>query len=319
MDILVTGGTGSFGQAFVRHLLGGQEYRRIIIYSRSEYLQWQMRQTFKDDRLRFFLGDVRDRDRLQLAMAGVSHVVHAAALKQVDAMEYNPTEAVATNIHGTANVIWAANACGVEKCLALSTDKAVSPANLYGATKATVERFMVAANVYDACRFACTRYGNVWGSRGSVVEYFRRVAMTQDPVKITDPDMTRFLMSLGQAVLFVQSSLAALIGGEVFVPKLPSVSLRDLADALVPSRIHEVIGIRPGEKMHESMVSVDEGRRTADNGSEYVIHPEIELPDGRAGSCLEPVCHAYSSDGNPLRVHGAANVSALIRSLEGVA
>ena len=283
MDILITGGTGSFGRAYVRYLLEKGDYDRIVIYSRSEYLHWCMRQENDDPRLRFFLGDVRDRDRLRLALSGVSHVVHAAALKQVDALEYNPSEAVRTNVLGADNLIHACNEAGVERCVALSTDKAVSPCNLYGATKATMERMMIAANMYDGCRFSCTRYGNVWGSRGSIVERLLH-CQPEDTIYITDPTMTRFFMRLEHAVSFVACALGTMRGGEVFVPILPSVRLGDLIDSLCPENPKEVIGARPGEKWHEAMVSPEEGRRAIydEENGRIVVFPSVDLPVDRA-------------------------------------
>ena len=275
--ILVTGGTGSFGKKFIRILLDEYHPAKIIVFSRDELKQHEMRTTggFDDPTIRYFIGDVRDRDRLTRAMYGVNIVVHAAALKQVPACEYNPMEAIKTNILGSSNVIDAAIENNVEKVLALSTDKAVNPINLYGATKLAAEKLMVQSNAYAGgrkTRIACTRYGNVVGSRGSVVPLF----LKQRPsghVTITDERMTRFWISLEQGVRFVVRCIEEMQGGEVFVPKIPSMRMVDLAKAMAPEAEVEIIGIRPGEKLHESLISEDEARTTVEMPDMYVVQP----------------------------------------------
>lgn len=268
--VLVTGGTGSFGKAFVKRLLYDQNPKKVIIFSRDELKQWEMQQEMPDERLRWFIGDVRDRDRLTRAFSGVDIVVHAAALKQVPACEYNPTEAIKTNVLGAINVTEAALDAGVKCVLALSTDKAVNPINLYGATKLCSDKLFVAANSYGGgrnCRFSVVRYGNVVGSRGSVVPFFA-VRKGQE-VPITDPRMTRFWITLDQAVQFVLDSIGRMEGGEIFVPKIPSMRIVDLAAAF--GCAHRTVGIRPGEKLHEALISEDEVRYVTDFGSYYCI------------------------------------------------
>jgi UDP-N-acetylglucosamine 4,6-dehydratase len=277
-SVLVTGGTGSFGKAFTRRLLAEADPRRLIIFSRDELKQSEMRQEFPPDahpNIRFFIGDIRDKDRLYRALQGVDVVVHAAALKQVDTAEYNPFEAVRTNILGSQNVIDAAIDCGVRKVLALSTDKAANPINLYGATKLAADKLFTAANNYAGAadtRFSVVRYGNVLGSRGSVVPLFTKLRET-GTIPITDPRMTRFWITIDQAVTFVFERLAAMRGGEVFVPKIPSMKLADMARAICPECEQKVVGVRPGEKMHEVMVPADEAGQTVDMGDHYVILP----------------------------------------------
>ncbi len=255
--ILVTGGTGSFGHAFVRRVLK-ENPNKLIVYSRDEYKQSEMEKEFPDGHLRFFIGDVRDEKRLRRALENVNIVVHAAALKQVPAMEYNPTEAVKTNVLGAMNLVEAALDTGVEKVVALSTDKAVNPVNLYGATKLCAEKIFTAANAYGGNRvkFACVRYGNVIGSRGSVVPIFEKL-IEQKEVPITDLRMTRFWISLDQAVDLVFIALNGMAGGEIFVPRLPSMKITEMALAVSPDFVFKEIGIRPGEKLHECMVSED--------------------------------------------------------------
>lgn len=275
--VLVTGGTGSFGKKFIRILLDEYKPAKVIVYSRDELKQHEMRATggFDDPRIRYFIGDVRDKERLTRAMYGVDIVVHSAALKQVPACEYNPMEAIKTNILGSANVIDAAIENGVEKVLALSTDKAVNPVNLYGATKLAAEKLMVQSNAYAGgrkTRIACTRYGNVVGSRGSVVPLF----IKQRPsgmLTITDKRMTRFWMSLEQGVRFVINAIEQMHGGEVFVPKIPSMKMTDLAKAMAPEAEIRFIGIRPGEKLHESLISEDEARTTIELEDMFVVQP----------------------------------------------
>ena len=292
--VLVTGGTGSFGRAFVRSLLTDSMARRVVVFSRDELKQWEMQQEYRgEDRLRFFIGDVRDRHRLQRAFSGIDIVVHAAALKQIPATEYNPFEAVRTNIYGAENVIDAAIDEGVRQVIALSTDKASSPVNLYGATKLVSDKLFVAGNAYAGgkhTRMAVVRYGNVLGSRGSVVSHFRSLAAT-GKVPITDERMTRFWITLAQAVYWVRASLTRMHGGEIFVPKLPSMKIVDLARAVAPHAAIEFVGIRPGEKLHEEMISAESSRHTLDAGDHYVVQPDVDwwirgqvkgtpLPDG---------------------------------------
>ena len=293
-SILITGGSGSFGQAFVKRLLSGSDYDRIIVLSRDEWKQWDMRQRIPDPdlRLRFFLGDVRDLPRLTMAMRGVTDVVHAAALKQVPAAEYNPTEFVKTNVIGAMNVAEAAIAQDVERVLALSSDKATAPLNLYGATKLTAEKLFVAANAMSGARtrFACCRYGNVTGTRGSVVPLWKEVAEAGGPIPITDDRMTRFWMTLDEAVDFVVRCMAAMNGCEVFIPTLESYRIVDLAEAVAPGMALVTVGIRPGEKLHESLISRHEARSAwvlaGDNG--HILLPEptedlaVQVPKGAA-------------------------------------
>ena len=278
-SILVTGGTGSFGQTFVRTVLERFSPRRIVVFSRDEFKQLQMRTSFpNEDRIRFFLGDVRDRDRLMRAFDGVDVVVHAAALKQVPAVEDNPFEAVQTNIGGAQNVIDAAIDRNVERVIALSTDKASSPINLYGATKLVSDKLFIDGNTYAGARdtrFSVIRYGNVAGSRGSVVRLFRECAPT-GVLPITDARMTRFWITLEQSIRFVLDRLADMRGGELFVPKLPSVKLAELARVIAPAAEWRMIGIRPGEKLHEELISADDGRRARDAGRFYVLEPEAD-------------------------------------------
>lgn len=275
-SVLVTGGTGSFGKKFVEVMLKEYHPRRLIVFSRDELKQHEMRVAgFDQPSLRYFIGDVRDADRLRRALQGVQVVVHAAALKQVPACEYNPIEAVATNIQGARNVVDAALDCGVKRVLALSTDKAAAPINLYGATKLVAEKLFVQANAYrgiEGTRFACVRYGNVIGSRGSVVPLFLEQRLT-GKVTITDPQMTRFWITLEQGVRFVISCIEKMHGGEVFIPKLPSMKMMDLARALAPDCEIDCIGIRPGEKLHESLISEDEARQAVDVADRYAILP----------------------------------------------
>jgi UDP-N-acetylglucosamine 4,6-dehydratase len=283
--ILITGGTGSFGQQYVRTILGQYRPTKLIIYSRDELKQFEMAQAFNQSCMRFFLGDVRDRDRLIQAMAGVDFVIHAAALKQVPAAEYNPMECIKTNIHGAENVIQAALANNVEKVIALSTDKAANPINLYGATKLVSDKLFVAANNLAGrhrTRFSAVRYGNVVGSRGSVVPFFRKcIADGIDHLPITDIRMTRFWITIQQGVDFVLKNFARMHGGEIFVPKIPSVKVVDLARAMAPELPHRIIGIRPGEKLHEVMCPADDSHLTLEFADHYVIKPAIQF-SGRA-------------------------------------
>jgi len=274
--ILVTGGTGSFGKKFIEIILNEYNPGKMIIFSRDELKQHEMRQSgFQDERLRYFIGDVRDYDRLRRAFDGVDYVVHAAALKQVPACEYNPMEAVKTNILGSSNVIDAALDAKVEKVVALSTDKAVNPINLYGATKLAAEKLFIQSNAYAGgkkTRFSCVRYGNVVGSRGSVVPLFIR-QREHGVVTVTDERMTRFWISLEQGVRFVIRCLTEMHGGEVFVPKIPSMKVSDLAKAMAPEAEINYIGIRPGEKLHEVLISEDEARSVIEMKDMFVVQP----------------------------------------------
>ncbi|MDQ1538203.1 MAG: UDP-N-acetylglucosamine 4,6-dehydratase/5-epimerase [Actinomycetota bacterium] len=278
-SILVTGGTGSFGKAFIRELLDNHDPRRIVIYSRDELKQYECRQLFNDDkRLRWFLGDIRDLHRLNRAMHGVDYVVHAAALKQVDTAEYNPYEFVKTNVIGSQNVIEACIDAGVKKVVALSTDKASSPINLYGATKLTADKLFITGNHYAAAyptRFSVVRYGNVMGSRGSVIPFFRKLGEAGESLPITDLRMTRFFITLPQAVKFVLDSFEMMHGGELYVPRIPSMKITDLAQAIVPGAKMHNSGLRPGEKLHEEMISAEEGRRALVLGDRYVLQPDL--------------------------------------------
>ncbi|WP_144186540.1 UDP-N-acetylglucosamine 4,6-dehydratase (inverting) [Elioraea rosea] len=308
--VLVTGGTGSFGRAFVAALLTRATPRRLVIYSRDELKQYEMEQEFasRDPRgvLRYFIGDVRDAARLTQALRGIDIIVHAAALKHVTIAEYNPFECIRTNVLGAENVVQAAIAAGVQRVIALSTDKAANPANLYGASKLASDKIFIAANHLSGkggCRFSVVRYGNVVGSRGSVVPLFRRlIAEGADHLPITDPRMTRFWITLAQGVDFVCSSASMMTGGEIFVPKIPSMRITDLASAMAPGLPQKVVGIRPGEKLHEAMITADDARTTLDLGDRYVIEPAIVMygrGDFRAhGGVPVPEGFRYESDIN---------------------
>ncbi len=276
--ILVTGGTGSFGKQFIRTVLSRYKPHRLIVFSRDELKQYEMQQgEFNHECMRYFLGDIRDRERIMMAMTGVDYVVHAAALKQVPALEYNPGEAVKTNIEGSQNVAMAAMEKGVTKVIALSTDKAAAPINLYGATKLVADKLFIAANNIRGARktaFAVVRYGNVIGSRGSVVPLFMKlVAQGAKELPLTDPDMTRFWISLPQGVEFVLKSFERMRGGETFIPKIPSMRMADLAQAISPGAQMKNIGIRPGEKMHEVMCPAELSSQTLEFHDHYVIQP----------------------------------------------
>lgn len=276
-SILVTGGTGSFGQKFVALLLEKHRPRRLVVFSRDELKQSEMQTRFSDPALRFFIGDVRDRERLLRAMHDVDIVVHAAALKQIPACEYNPFEAIQTNVIGAKNVIDAAIDAGVKRVLALSSDKAVNPINLYGATKLCAEKLFVQANAYGHSRgthLSCVRYGNVIGSRGSVVPLFES-QRANGVVTVTDPAMTRFWITLEEGVEFVIRCLGLMRGGEIFVPKLPTMRIMDLVEAVAPGCRVEFVGIRPGEKLHEILISDDEARQTVELGNTYVVEPVL--------------------------------------------
>ena len=293
--ILVTGGTGSFGRAFARAVLEHYDLRKLIVFSRDEMKQFEMQHDPvllpHMDKMRFFLGDVRDYSRLELAFREVDYVVHAAALKQVPAAEYNPFECIKTNVHGAENVVNAAIRSGVSKVVALSTDKAASPVNLYGASKLAADKIFIAGQRLAAQhgpRFGVVRYGNVINSRGSVVPFFRRMVESgADHLPITDERMTRFLITLQQGVAFVLSSLLMVqAGGELFVPKIPSIKITDLARYVAPGLPQRVVGIRPGEKLHETMITEDDARQTVELSDRYVVRPafwrpELEIPDSR--------------------------------------
>ena len=305
-SILVTGGTGSFGRSFIDEVLSNHNPQRVAVFSRDELKQYEMKQNYlDDDRVRFFLGDIRDRERLRMAMNGVDYVVHAAALKQVDTAEYNPMEFVKTNILGSENVLTTAIDDGVKKVVALSTDKASSPVNLYGATKLTADKLFISGNHYSYARgtkFAVVRYGNVMASRGSVIPYWRELAAQGRALPITDTRMTRFWITLQQAVDFVIDSFNLMDGGELYVPRIPSMKLTDLAETIAPGAPLEEIGIRPGEKLHEEMISIDDGRRTFRLEDRYVIAPALAEWTFREppGGVPVPDGFAYSSDTNDL-------------------
>ena len=303
-SVLITGGTGSLGKALIRELLGKHNVRRLVVFSRDELKQLEVRNMFDNDpRLRWFIGDIRDRDRLHRAFHGVDYVVHAAALKQVDTAEYNPFEYVRTNVGGSQNVIDAAIDAGVKKVVALSTDKASSPVNLYGATKLCADRLFISGNHYAAAydtRFCVVRYGNVMGSRGSIVPIWRRLAAEGKSLPVTDKRMTRFWITLEQAVEFVLDSFEMMQGGELYVPKIPSIRLMDLAAAVDRNAATHEIGIRPGEKLHEEMIAADDSRRTVSVEGRYIVMPHLvgwryEIPEGAM-----PVKDgwSYQSDGN---------------------
>ena len=307
--ILVTGGTGSFGQQFIRTILENFDMRRCIVFSRDEQKHYDMSQTFPVERypcMRYFIGDVRDVDRLELAMRDVDYVVHAAAMKHVPLAEYNPFECVMTNIHGAENVVKAALRKGVKRVIALSTDKAANPINLYGATKLAADKIFIAANNLAGAggtEFSVVRYGNVIGSRGSVIPFFRQLIAEDVPhLPITDERMTRFWITLDQGVQFVLSCLRMMRGGEVFVPKIPSMRIVDVARCLAPGKPIEVIGIRPGEKLHEVMVPADEARATLDHGDRYIVLPTfMASPDAvyrAAGATPVNNDFSYASDSN---------------------
>lgn len=280
-SILITGGTGSFGRAFIKQLLARHQPKRVVVYSRDELKQFEMQQEFDAPAMRYFIGDVRDRDRLMQAMRGIDYVIHAAALKQVPAAEYNPMECIKTNIHGAENVIQAALANEVGKVIALSTDKAANPVNLYGATKLASDKLFVAANNMaggSPTRFSVVRYGNVVGSRGSVVPFFKKlIADGADSLPITDARMTRFWITLPQSVEFVFKNFARMQGGEIFVPKIPSVRITDLAESMAPGLPQKIVGIRPGEKLHEIMCPADDSHLTLEFHDHYVIRPSISF------------------------------------------
>ncbi len=304
-SVLITGGTGSLGKALIGYLMENTKVRRIAVYSRDELKQHNLRNEIgEDDRLRWFIGDVRDLERLKRALHGVNFVIHAAALKQVDTGEYNPMEFIKTNVLGSQNVIDASIEAGVQKVVALSTDKASSPINLYGATKLTADKLFIAANNYSqgyGTSFAVVRYGNVMGSRGSVIPFWKSLAEEGQPLPITDLRMTRFWISIEQAVQFVMDSLEMMFGGELYVPRIPSMRIIDLASAVAPSAKLEEVGMRPGEKLHEEMISADDSRRTYLVNDRYVVTPVVaewgyETPTGTPMAEGE----AYQSNTNTL-------------------
>jgi UDP-N-acetylglucosamine 4,6-dehydratase/5-epimerase len=301
--ILLTGGTGSFGNAFVSRVLDKWPDVTIRIYSRDELKQSEMQSKFDDSRLRYLLGDVRDAKRLLRAAQGADYIVHAAAMKQVPAAEYNPFEAVQTNVIGAQNIVDAAIDAGVKRVVALSTDKAVNPVNLYGATKLCAEKIIVQGNAYAASRetrLSCVRYGNVVGSRGSVVPLFRR-QIDEGKLTITDERMTRFWITLPQSVDLVLHAFDHMQGGEIFIPKIPSMTVTDLAAAMAPGLPVEIIGIRPGEKLHEALLTVDEARHSIDMGSVYVVLPEHPWWDSKQSTSTHqtlPDGFMYTSDIN---------------------
>ncbi|MCB5162870.1 UDP-N-acetylglucosamine 4,6-dehydratase (inverting) [Marinomonas algarum] len=311
-SILITGGTGSFGRQYVKTLLANYQPKRLVIYSRDELKQYEMQQDFDAPCMRYFIGDVRDKDRMTQAMRDVDFVIHAAALKQVPAAEYNPMECIKTNIHGAENVIAAAIANNVEKVIALSTDKAAAPINLYGATKLASDKLFVAANNMvgqGRTRFSVVRYGNVVGSRGSVVPFFQKlVSDGAEAIPITHPDMTRFWITLPMGVDFVLKNFQRMHGGEIFIPKIPSVHILDLAKAYAPHLPTKNVGIRPGEKLHEVMCPTDDSYHTYEFEHHYVIAPSIKFYQddmdfgrsrlGEIGTLVEPG-YEYQSGNNP--------------------
>lgn len=300
--ILITGGTGSFGKKCTEIMLQRYQPKKLIIFSRDELKQFEMAQTFPSGKfacMRYFIGDVRDKERLYRAFRGVDYIVHAAALKQVPAAEYNPTECIRTNIGGAENIVNVAADLGVKKVVALSTDKAVSPVNLYGATKLCSDKLFVAANAFTACdtRYAVVRYGNVMGSRGSVIPFFIKKRDEGGPLPITDKRMTRFWITLEQSVNMVLRAFELSAGGEIFVPKIPSMKITDLAEAVAPGMATTEVGIRPGEKLHECMITAEDSRHTADIGDYYVIKPEVCRYTGPDGVAVAEGFE-YTSGGN---------------------
>ena len=323
--VLITGGTGSFGQAFVRMILLRFKPHKLIIFSRDELKQYEMAHVFPDTTypcMRYFIGDVRDADRLEMAMRGVDIVIHAAALKHVPAAEYNPFECIRTNVHGAENVVMASIRSGVRKVVALSTDKAANPANLYGASKLASDKIFVAANNLSSGhpRFSVVRYGNVVGSRGSVVPFFRRlIEEGADSLPITDPRMTRFWITIEQGVNFVLSSLEMMQGGEIFVPKIPSTKITELANVMAPGMAHTIVGIRPGEKLHEVMITEDDARVTLELADRYLIQPWFKswdsAPYNAAGAKLVADGFRYASDTNPVWLEDG-EISAMLEKSE---
>ncbi|EGK8087623.1 UDP-N-acetylglucosamine 4,6-dehydratase (inverting) [Campylobacter lari] len=311
-SILITGGTGSFGKTYTKTLLQKYQPKKIIIYSRDELKQFEMAREFNDNCMRYFIGDVRDKERLNIAMKDVDFVIHAAAMKHVPIAEYNPMECIKTNIHGAQNVIDACLENNVEKCIALSTDKACNPINLYGATKLASDKLFVAANNIAGSshtKFSVTRYGNVVGSRGSVIPFFKKLINEgAKELPITDERMTRFWISLEDGVNFVLNNFAYMHGGEIFVPKIPSMKIIDLAKTMAPNLAHKIIGIRAGEKLHEIMISSDDSHLTYEFKDYYAISPSIQFNNididfsinakGQKGKKVSNG-FSYSSDNNP--------------------
>jgi len=310
--VLITGGTGSFGKLYVRTILERYKPKKIIVYSRDELKQSDMQQVYHSESMRYFIGDVRDGARLRTAMKDVDFVIHAAALKQVPAAEYNPMECIKTNIHGAQNVIECAIEAGVERVIALSTDKAANPINLYGATKLASDKLFVAANNIvgrQGTRFSVVRYGNVVGSRGSVVPFFEKLlAQGKTSLPVTDARMTRFWISLQQGVDFVLKNFQRMQGGEIFIPKIPSIRITDLVAAMAPAAEMEIVGIRPGEKLHEIMCPADDSHLTLEFDDHYVITPTIRFHDQTSnyntnllGECGVEVAQGfeYQSGSNP--------------------
>ena len=309
-SVLITGGTGSFGKHFLKTVIAQYKPRRLIIFSRDELKQFEMQQEFSQEKypfLRYFIGDVRDRDRLDLALRDVDYVVHAAAMKQVTTAEYNPFECIRTNVFGAENIVTAAIRCGVKRVVALSTDKAANPVNLYGASKLASDKIFVAANNLagaDGTRFSVVRYGNVFGSRGSVVPFFKKlIEEGADSLPITDARMTRFWITLTQGVNFVLSSMEMMRGGEIYVPKIPSTTIPDVATMVSPAHKQHIVGIRPGEKLHETVIPADDAHCTVELDDRYVIlasfaHAAREAYLHRGA---KPVAEGfnYSSDSNP--------------------
>ena len=319
-SVLITGGTGSLGKSLVHYLLTETKARRIAVFSRDELKQHDLRIHFKDDpRLRWFLGDIRDLDRLKRAFHGVDFVIHAAALKQVDTGEYNPMEFIKTNVLGSQNVIDASIDAGVKRVVALSTDKASSPINLYGATKLTADKLFVAANNYSytyGTTFSVVRYGNVMGSRGSVIPFFKNLAAQGKPLPITDLRMTRFWIGIEDAVMFVIDSLELMTGGELYVPRIPSMKIVDLAHAVSADSKLEEIGMRPGEKLHEEMISADDSRRTIILDNRFVVTPVVaewgySAPTGQT----MPEGQAYRSDTNDMWI-SASDIKKFIDQIQ---
>ena len=314
-NVLVTGGTGTFGQAFVKNLLERDEVAKVIVFSRDEWKQWDMQQrdpVFKSKKARYFLGDVRDEGRLIRAFNEVNFVVHAAALKQVPAAEYNPSECIKTNIQGAMNVINAALETGVERVVALSSDKAVNPINLYGATKLCSDKLFIAAKSYVGKKglpqFSVVRYGNVLGSRGSLLPFWQKLIQEGKTLPITDREMTRFWITIPEAVEFVQKAFMRMKGGEIFIPKSPSVKIVDLAEAIAPGLKQEIIGIRPGEKIHEVLIHSDDAAHTYELDDCYAI-----TQDSSIGKPVGEHFH-LASNVNPLFMHDRAKIHTLLQA-----
>lgn len=308
-QILVTGGTGSFGQAFIKEVIKRWEPRKLIVFSRDENKQWEMSAKHpmeRHDFMRYFIGDVRDLNRLEMAMRDVDYIIHAAALKHVPTAEYNPFECINTNVIGAENIVTAALRCNVKKVISLSTDKAVNPINLYGASKLASDKIFIAANSlagFLPTRFSIVRYGNVLASRGSVIQSFRRlISEGASSLPITDPKMTRFWITVEQGVALVLSSLEMMSGGEIFVPKIPSMRTVDIAKALAPDLDHHVVGIRPGEKLHEILITEDDSRTTYELNDRYIIQPQLANFDRQKAAWKDAKKVAndfcYSSDAN---------------------